>query len=178
MKLSKMREYAKGILDESALKAPEDDSFDLEDQEFMQECAALAMPLILESEILSEATEKFGEIVNEAYQDLFTYMQGQGLINEAMNISNPRINYVRLNRDSQINRLTKIVTLKLARKTNDKSYKKFKIAHALKKKSMGEMMKKYGSKAERLAKKLWADSKKHSKITAVIDAKKDKASGK
>jgi hypothetical protein len=82
-------------------------------------------------------------------------------------LSNKKINIVRLNKQAQINRLTSIITLKMARKAGSKNYTKYKMGQKIKKTNMEEMRKKYGDRAARLSKKLFAKLQKSHKAAAV-----------
>lgn len=173
--IKSLRDFANGIIDESALNANDEaDVLELEnDEEFMQECMALCIGTILQSEIMDESAERLDEATRDAFIKVQEYMVGQGMLSEsAVTISNPKINVVHLNKEAQINRLRKILILKMARKDNSKNYKKYKLGQQLKKTNMFDMDKRYGNKAAILAKKLWAKTKKSGKITAVVDSKK------
>ena len=102
------------------------------------------------------------------------YLIGQGLMDEAsaIHISNPKLNVVHLNKQAQINRMRSIIILKMGRKSNDKAYKKYKLGQKIKKANMEELRKKFGAKADRLAKKLWARTQKSAKIATVVDKAK------
>ena len=178
MSFGAIRDFARGKIGASDLRATlnesalDDDEF-LTDEEFIQECTALIQGMIIQGEMLDEAADVMDEMVNEAAAELGGYMVGQGIINEAsININNPRVNYVRLNRQAQINRLEKIITLKMGRKAKHPAFKKYKLAMALKKKNMAEMHKLYGVRANRLAKQMYAKIAKNKKIGATITDKK------
>lgn len=173
--LSSLRAFARGDINESALQEMQDanEPFELEDEEFMAECVAAAVPLYIQYELMSEQAESIVEATTQTYARLQNYLVGQGIISEAaVSIANPRINIVHLNKQAQINRLYKVITLKLARRANSKSYKKYKIALKIKKANMEAMIKQFGSKASRLAKQAWAKLSRQPKTNAVISEKK------
>ena len=175
--LKNLRAFARGAISESALQEMNDanEPFDLEDEEFMAECVAAATPLYIQYEILGESADAMDEAAVETFSRLQNYMVGQGLISEAaVSITNPKINIVHLNKQAQINRLTKIITLKLARKAGSKNYKKYKLGLQIKKVNMEAMTKSYGQKASRLAKQAWSKLQKQPKVNAVISDKKKK----
>ena len=126
---------------------------------------------MIQGMILGETADELDESVKNAVLTLQDYFVGQGMISEAatVSISNPKINIVRMNKQAQIKRLTSIITLKMGRKANHKAYKKYKLGQKIKKTNMEELRKLYGAKAERLAKKLWARTKKSGKVAAVVD---------
>ena len=129
------------------------------------------MAQMIQGMILGETADELDESVKNAVLTLQDYFVGQGMISEAatVSISNPKINIVRMNKQAQIKRLTSIITLKMGRKANHKAYKKYKLGQKIKKTNMEELRKLYGAKAERLAKKLWARTKKSGKVAAVVD---------
>lgn len=177
--LGSLRAFSKGQMNESTLQENlngNDDDINelLEDSEFMQECMAVAIPMFIQTELLENAIN-LDEDVKEAFLKVQDFLAGQGIISEAATVSltNPKINVVRLNKQSQIKRLTTIISLKLARRDNTKSYKKYKLGQKIKKENLAEITKRYGQKAERLAKKLWQKSQKNGKVAAVVEAKKE-----
>lgn len=177
--LSNLRAFAQGSMTESALRENTgvDPEYDFEnDQEFMQECMETCLPTMMQMMIMDESFEALDEATKDAFIKVSDYMVGQGLISEAATVSltNPKINVVRLNKQAQINRLTAIITLKMARKAKSKNYTKYKMGQKIKKTNMEEMTKKYGAKAERLAKKLYQQMKKNPKAAAVAEEKKNK----
>lgn len=180
--LKNLRAFGRGQLSESALvslSAP-DEGYDFEnDQTFMQECAAIALPLYLQT-ALTEGVETMDESTRDAFVKVQDYMVAQGTINEAatVRISNPKVNVVHLNRQAQIKRLTTIITLKMARKSKSKNYTKYKLGQKIKKSNMEEMRAKFGAKAERLAKKIWQQTQKNNKVAAVVEQSKAKAGKK
>lgn len=181
--LENLRAFAAGRLDESALQESmnPDLGTDFEnDEEFMQECMGACIGTILLGEILGENADTLDEDVQKAVVTLQDYLVGQGMMSEAatVSVSNPKINVVRLNKQAQINRLTTIITLKMARKDNVKAYQKYKLGQKIKKTNMEDMRKRYGAKAERLAKKLWAKTKKSGKVAAVVDSTQTKKAEK
>ena len=168
MDMDKIRSFARGDISANELRAylNDDDNIpELEDEEFLQECSNIAMGLIIQGEMLDESGDIFDSTINETYSELHNYLVGQGIMNEAsISITNPKINYVRLNKQAQIARLTKIVTLKLARKANSPFFKKYKIAMAMKKKNMGEMDKLFGARASRIDKQIWLKTARNGKV--------------
>ena len=177
--LKNLHDLATGRINEDTYNAittedPDDLSQYEEDEEFMQECMAYVVPAMMQAEILGESSD---EAIIEAYLACQNYLVGQGIISEAASVpmTNPKINVVRLNKAAQINRLTTIITLKMARRDNAKSYQKYKLGQKIKKTNMEEMRKRYGAKAERLAKKLYQKAKKPGKVAAVVDTAKEHA---
>lgn len=177
--LGDLRAFARGSMTESALAestglVPEIDFEN--DVEFMQECTAACMPTILQMMIMDESFDTLDEATKDAFIKVNDYMIGQGLISEAASVSvtNPKINVVRLNKQAQINRLTSIITLKMARKAGMKQYTKYKIAVKMKRANMEEMRKRFGDKAERLAKKVYEQTKRNAKAQSVVASKKKK----
>ena len=145
--------------------------YDFENDElFMQECTAACMPTMLQMMAMGEAATalddddvidnmsagaKLDEAVTSSAKMLQNYLEGQGLVEAAaVNVNNPKINVVRLNKQAQISRLKSIIEIKMARKANHKSYKKYKIGRKIVKENRAIMDRTYGQKAERLAKKL------------------------
>lgn len=177
--LKNLRAFASGQINESTLSElnGNDEGYDFEnDEEFIQECMNVCMPTMI-SMMLMENADELDESVRNACITLNDYLVGQGIISEAatVSLSNPKINVVRLNKQAQISRLTTIITLKMARKDNVKAYQKYKLGQKIKKTNMEEMRKRYGAKAERLAKKLWKKTKSNGKIAAVVDNAKTEA---
>lgn len=176
--LSSFRNYGAGKINESALAAnnvPDDDIREYEeDEQFMQEATAICLPMMIQGMLMEDAADAMDESVKEAFATIQNYMVGQGLISEAatVSLSNPKINIVRMNKDAQISRLTSIFILKMGRKAGHKAYKKYKLGQKIKKTNMEELRKIYGAKAERLAKKLWAKTRKNNKVAAVVDSHK------
>lgn len=185
--LKQLREYGTGIISESAMRSAittDDDIAEYEnDEQFMQECTALCMPTFVQmmmDEACGDMYDAMDEATREAFVTVQNYLVGQGIISEAATVSlnNPKINVVRLNKKAQINRLTTILTLKMGRKANHKAYKKYKLGQKIKKDNMETLRKIFGGKAERLAKKLWAKTRKNNKVAAVVDDKKPDKSTK
>lgn len=177
--LGSLRAFSKGQMNESTLQENLTDTNDnidelLEDTEFMQECMSVAIPMFIQTELLENAIN-LDEDVKDAFLKVQDFLAGQGIIAEAATVSltNPKINVVRLNKQSQIKRLTTIISLKLARRDNTKSYKKYKLGQKIKKENLAEINKRYGQKAERLARKLWQQTQKNSKVAAVVETKKE-----
>lgn len=174
--LKNLRAFGQGKLTESALAdlTSGDDGYDFEnDTEFMQECAALALSLYLQT-ALTEGAETMDENTLKAFMQVQDYMVARGIMSEAatVRITNPKINVVHLNKQAQIKRLTTIITLKMARKSKSKNYTKYKLGQKIKMTNMEEMRKKFGAKAERLAKKIWQQTQKDNKVAAVVDKAK------
>jgi len=175
--LGSLRAFAQGSMTESALRENTgvDTGYDFEnDEQFMQECMQACLPTMMQMMIMDENAELLDEDVKDAMIKVTDYFVGQGMLSEAatVSLSNPKINVVRLNKQAQINRLTTIITLKMARKAKSKNYTKYKMGQKIKKTNMEEMHKKYGAKAERLAKKLYAQMQKHPRAAAVAESKK------
>lgn len=179
--LKNLRDFARGTINETELRRNLTTDADIEeyenDEAFMQECTDLCMPTMIQmmmNESMEDIFESMDEATAQAYITVQNYLIGQGIISEAasVHINNPKLNVVHLNKQAQIKRLTTIITLKMARKAGHKSYKKYKMGQKIKKVNMEEMRKLYGAKAERLAKKLWAKTRKSSKVAAVVDSKK------
>ncbi|MCM1295206.1 MAG: hypothetical protein NC311_06665 [Muribaculaceae bacterium] len=178
-----MRDFASGKIDESAMQASITTDADISeyenDKQFMDECTALCMPTFIQM-MMDEACGDLYDVMDEATKEAFAtvqnYLVAQGIISEAatVSISNPKINVVRLNKQAQIARLTTILTLKMGRKANHKAYKKYKLGQKIKKDNMEQLRKIFGAKAERLAKKLWAKTRKNNKVAAVVEDKKPK----
>lgn len=175
--LKNLRAFATGQINESTLSElnGNDEGYDFEnDEEFIQECMNVCMPTMISMMLMDESAEELDENVRNACIVLNDYLVGQGIISEAatVSLSNPKINVVRLNKQAQLNRLSTIITLKMARKDNIKAYQKYKLGQKIKKTNMEEMKKRYGAKADRLAKKLWKKTSANGKIAAVVDSKK------
>ena len=112
--------------------------------------------------------------MKEAFLKVRDYFIGQGLMSEAaISINNPKVNYVRLNKQAQMKRLTSIISLKMARKDKIKAFSKYKLGQKIKKENMAIILQRYSSKAERIARKLM-NNMKHGKPSAVVDSKKKK----
>lgn len=145
-----------------------------EDEAFLQECTAACLPTFIQMELMENA-EAMDEAVVDAFHKVHDYMVGQGYLTEAaVNLNNPKVSVVKLSKESQIKRLKAIITLKMARKNNDPKYKKYKLGAKVKKENMAEMDKKYGTKAEKLARKLYEKNRKNRKVAAVVKEKKGK----
>lgn len=174
--LQALRDYAAGAIDESALMAEtttDDDIREYEqDSRFMAECTAACLPIMTQMMMMDEAAQ---EVLDEETRKVFfavqNYMVGQGSINEAatVRITNPRINVVHLSKQAQLKRLKAIITLKMGRRAKHKAYKKYKLGQMIKKNNREELDRAFGAKAERLAKKLYAQLQKKSKVAAIVD---------
>lgn len=185
--LKAFRDFGTGVIDESTMRSSlttDDDIAEYEeDEQFMQECTGLCMQTMIQmmmDEACGDLYEQLDEATKEAFVTVQNYLVGQGMLSEAATVSigNPKLNVVRLNKQAQINRLTTILTLKMGRKANHKSYKKYKLGQKIKKDNMEQLRKIYGAKAERLAKKLWAKTRNNHKVAAVVQDKKPAAAKK
>ena len=180
--ISSLRDYANGTINENTLRDSinPDEGYDFENDEvFMQECMGACLPTILQMELMDEdAAEAMDEDVKDAFLKVQTYLVENGIMDEASTIpiTNPKITVVHMGKEAQKKRLTSIIALKMARKENSKNYKKYKLGQKIKKENFGAIISKYGSKAERLAKKLISKSKK-GKVGAVVEQKKAAHSG-
>ena len=132
--LSALRGYVDGTLDESAIEELNSaaQGYDLDGEELtdveMQEAAALGMPIILQGEIMGDQCEALEEATIEAYQKLESYLVGQGYLSEAAAVpTNPKVTVVRMSKDATLRRLKTMYTLYLARRNDDKAFKKYKI---------------------------------------------------
>lgn len=177
--LKNLRAFAQGSITESTLheNTGVDTDYDFEnDEAFIQECTAACLPTMMQMMIMDETFDTLDEDVKDAFVKVNDWMIGQGLISEAagVSLSNPKINIVRLNKQAQINRLKAIITLKMGRKSGSKHYTKYKLGQKLKKENMAELDKRFGAKAERLAKKVWEQMRKNPKAVAVAAEKKKK----
>ena len=175
--LKNLRAFAQGTLSESALgDINNNDVPDFEnDEEFIQECMNDVAPILMQMMVLEETADQMDEATQAAFIKVQDYMINNGIIAEAasVKITNPKINVVHLNKQAQINRLTTILTLKMARKAKSKNYTKYKLGQKIKKTNMEEMRKKFGNKAAQLSKKLWMRMQKDAKVkSAVKDVKK------
>lgn len=182
--MSQIRQQMGVGLDENVLQNGSANDIDLQeyeqDEAFMQECMSACMPVMIQMMTMGESADTLDENVRQSFITVQDYLIGQGLISEAsaVHINNPRINVVHLSKQAQINRLSSIITLKMARKANHKAYRKYKLGQQIKKKNMEEMKKLYGTKADRLAKKLWAKSARSAKVNATVEATKAKSGNK
>lgn len=177
MDLKNLRAFAYGEIDESVFNEIQDadEPFDLEDEEFITECMGIATQLYIQSELFSESAEELNAAVNETYDRLQNYLIGQGMINEASVTVHKNSNFVLLSPKAQLERLKKIHVLNLARAQKSNDYTKFKIGANLKKTSMMKMVKQFGNRAEKLAKKSWKKISSDAKTNASIaKAKKNK----
>lgn len=185
--LNSLREFARGnITQEELNEAYMTDRRDYEaldtvayedDPEFVKECNEACLPTFLMMELMENAydidLDVMDEEVSDAFMKVHDYMVGQGLISEAtMNINNPKVTFVKLSKKAQIQRLTTIIALKMARKNNDPKYKKYKLGSKIRKENREDIMKRYGQKASKLATKLWQQNKKNRKSNAIVADKK------
>lgn len=173
--LKNLRAFANGQINESALQIEDTEGYDFEnDEEFIQECMTACLPQMIQMELMDESADELDEDVKEAFLKVRDYFVGQGLMSEAaISINNPKVNYVRLNKQAQMKRLTSIISLKMARKDKIKAFSKYKLGQKIKKENMAIILQRYGSKAERIAKKL-VNNMKHGKPSAVVESKKKK----
>jgi len=179
--IKSLRDFQSGRITESALQqelTTDDDIREyLEDEEFMQECTALCLPVIIQGMMTDDdEMEKMDESVRDAFITCQNYLIGQGLLDEAaaVKVSNPNISVMHLGKQARINWFQSIITLKMARRRNSPEYKKYKIAIRLKKENMKKMKKKFGKAAAALAKKLVPKVFTNSKVNAVVESKKKK----
>ncbi len=184
MDMSTLRGLAKGTISTSDARRAMNENYQptaaeiAEDNEIIQECTDLGMGIILQGELL-DGGDQYDAAVNESCVELRDYLVGQGVINESsISITNPKMNYVRLNKQAQINRLKRIITLKLARKASRPAFKKYKIGMAMKRSNMDIMDKEFGQRAERLAKQAWQELSKKGKVKAKIEEKRPAAKKK
>ena len=144
------------------------------DPKFMSECMADCLPIILQAQIMDESFANLDEATKDAFLKVQDYFVGQGLIDEAtVPHINPKLNVVHMNKQAQINRLTSIITLKIARKQGSKNYTKYKMGMRIKKENMAEMKAHYGAKASILARKLYAKLQRNAKTASVVSEKKE-----
>ena len=176
--MENLRAFAQGALDESVLHTNHDtEGYDFEnDEEFMQECMNACLPIMVQAALMEDSGDAMDENTRDAFQTVAEYFAGQGVISESAvpRITNQKINVVHLSKAAQLKRLTSIITLKMARKDNSVNFKKYKMGCKIKKDNMSKMREKYGNKADKLARKLMLRMKKHGKVAAVIDSKKEK----
>ena len=185
--MESLREFARGNISQAELnEAYMTDRKDYEaldtvayedDPEFVKECNEACLPTFLMMDLMENAydidLDVMDEEVSDAFMKVHDYMVGQGLISEAtMNINNPKVTFVKLSKKAQIQRLTTIITLKMARKNKDPKYKKYKVASLLKRRMREDMTNKYGARASKLATKLWQQNKKNRKLNSVVADKK------
>ena len=173
--LKNLRAFANGQINESALHVEDTDGYDFEnDEEFIQECMTACLPQMIQMELMDESADELDEDVKEAFLKVRDYFVGQGLMSEAaISINNPKVNYVRLNKQAQMKRLTSIISLKMARKDKIKAFSKYKLGQKIKKENMAIILQRYSNKAERIARKLM-NNMKHGKPSAVVESKKKK----
>lgn len=173
--LKNLRAFANGQINESALHVEDTEGYDFEnDEEFIQECMTACLPQMIQMELMDESADELDEDVKEAFLKVRDYFIGQGLMSEAaISINNPKVNYVRLNKQAQMKRLTSIISLKMARKDKIKAFSKYKLGQKIKKENMAIILQRYSNKAERIARKLM-NNMKHGKPSAVVESKKKK----
>lgn len=180
MKISAMKDFIENRIDEKTLnesafnKSTDPDVFSEADEQLMNETLAEAMPFLIADDIIMEAYDKGEVIFQESMTELQSYLKSNGLLSESFSMSNPKKNYVRLNRMAILERLRSILIIKLARKNNDKNYKKYKIGTKIKRNSFREMEKRWGAKATPMAKKIYQNKARKNKIVTVIDNSKAK----
>ena len=176
--LNDLRAFADGKTNIVGLsESVNEEGFDFEnDEEFMQECYSACLPSIIQYELMSESFDQLDESVREAFITVSDYLRGQGYLpmSEATTVTlNQKTNVVHMGKNAMISRLKSIVTLKMARKAGDRKYTKYKLGCKIKKDNMTEMKKKYGDKAERIAKKMSMPMQKNRKVSGTIDEKKE-----
>lgn len=186
--LNSLREFARGnITQEELNEAYMTDRRDYEaldtvayedDPEFVKECNEACLPTFLMMELMENAydidLDVMDEEVSDAFMKVHDYMVGQGLISEAtMNINNPKVTFVKLSKKAQIERLSTIISLKMARKNKDPKYKKFKLGSRIRKENREAIKAKYGQRASKLAQKLWNQNRKNRKVNNVVKEKSD-----
>jgi hypothetical protein len=184
--MESLREFARGNISQAELnEAYMTDRRDYEaldtvayedDPEFVKECNEACLPTFLMMDLMENAydidLDVMDEEVSDAFMKVHDYMVGQGLISEAsININNPKVTFVKMSKKAQIERLKTIISLKMARKNKDPKYKKYKLGAKIKKANLLEIKSKYGSRAEKLAIKLWNQNKKNRKANAVVASK-------
>ena len=177
MKIGMMRDFIEGkndgtILTESISNQP--DVFTEADEQRMNETLAEVMPFLIADDIILEAYEKGETVFQEAMTELQSYLKSNGLLSESFAMSNPKKNYVRLNKMAIIERLRSILIIKLARKNNDKNYKKYKIGTKIKRNAFKAMDTRWGAKAGPMAKKIFQNKSKKNRIITVVDSAKKK----
>ena len=141
MNTSRIRGFGSDdFLDEGVIADMLDEDVDLvdylNDETFMQECAAFAVPLAIETMMYENITdpEVFDESVSNALGTIYNYMVGQGILSEASAMHfNPKMNIVHMSKGAQISRLTSMVAINMGRKNNDRAFKKFRIGAKIKK---------------------------------------------
>lgn len=183
--LASLRKYARGEINENVLGADlaNDDITDLEnDDEFMADVLEECVGMILSMEILGESAQLMDEATQEAFQKVTEYLSAQGVISEAAgnraNMRNPKVTYIRMSLKDQLLRLKSIIVLKIARKKGDPAYKKFKIGQKIKKENKAKMDAKYGTQAEKLARRMVQSMRKRGKVNAIVDDAQKKAGTK
>ena len=116
--LKNMRDFVAGKIDEATLLGSvnssinEEPDYDFEnDPEFMQECADILMPSIIQDMLMDEsAIESLDEDVRDAFIRVRGYLVENGIMSEAtVSLNNPRVTFVRLGRDARKKRLTSII---------------------------------------------------------------------
>lgn len=176
--LSLMRQYVSGQLDETTVSmlADANNAFDLTDEEVedvMREGAELGMPLILQAEIMGDECDAMTEATITAFNELSSYFVGQGIMESAIP-TNPKINVVRLNKAAIMKKLKTMYTLLLARRAGSKEFKKYKLACGIKKANREIMDRKYGARAEKMAKQHY-NATKGGKVQATVAKAKAKS---
>ena len=125
------------------------------------------------------AFDTLDEDTRNAFIRVQNYLVENGIMSEAtVSINNPKVTFVRLNKEARKRRLTSIISLKMARKNKAKEYQKYKLGTKIKKENFAKIMQRYGAKAERLATKLIQQARK-GKVGAVVEkTKADRAEKK
>lgn len=180
--LNDLRAFANREDDVFTNESTEIDGFDFEnDEQFMQECYAACLPSIIQNELLGESAELMDEATREAFVRVADYLEGQGYLpmSESTSVTlNQKTNVIHMGKAATIARLKSIITLKMARKAGDRKFTKYKMGCKIKKDNMTEMKKKYGDKAERIAKKLYAQTQKNHKVSSAVSQKKEEIKAK
>lgn len=188
--IESLRQFANGTINESQLadaymtdreqyEALGTVAYDYEsDDKFMEECNEACLPTFVMMDLMENAygidMDVMDEEVSDAFMKVHDYMVGQGYLSEAsVNINNPKVTFVKMSKQAQIERLTTIISLKMARHNKDPKYKKFKVASILKRKSRDDIKSKYGARARKIATKLWQQNKKNKKQNAVVKSKSE-----
>lgn len=176
MNYNSLRNFISGETDNlnEAFDNPETMELSAEDEQLIDETLREVMPILIADDIMLEAMESSEAIYNETMGTLESYLRSQDLLSESFSMSNPKKNYVRLNKFAIIERLRSILILKLARKNKDKNFKKYKIGTKIKRSSFKNMETRYGAKAGMMAKKIYAKKNGRNRIVTVIQDSKAK----
>lgn len=173
--LSKIREAVTGDLPIEALSDPTNENYTITaaDEQLIAECISEFGEALIAAEIIQESIQGSDEIIMEALTGLHSYLVGQSMISESAampSFHNPKVSFVRLNKDATIKRLASIIEIKLARKQKTRGFKQYKIGTKLKKLGRFDMHRQFGPKASNLAKKAYPMlMKNHSKVQVTVD---------